>query len=159
MVCFCMRFWRMTVGGNRKTRRRRVSDTRNSTGKPHRRPIEDVEPLRAQKGTVVLSHCAHALQSLATLRGTWGTESWFEETHPPSETLNPCSRQRKTHSKDNRALTMQSLATLRGSESRNEFSKKQRRYCVAVPSLLFGDPSETRTPDPLIKSQVLYRLS
>ena len=26
-------------------------------------------------------------------------------------------------------------------------------------SLIFGDPSETRTPDPLIKSQVLYRLS
>ena len=24
---------------------------------------------------------------------------------------------------------------------------------------LFGDPPETRTPDPLIKSQVLYRLS
>ena len=98
---------------------------------------------RSRKGTVARSRCAHAMQGLATLRGTWGTESWFEETQTPSETLNPCSRQRKTHSKDNRALTMQSLATLQDSESRNEFSKKQRRYCVAVPSLLFGDPSES----------------
>ena len=39
------------------------------------------------------------------------------------------------------------------------FRASQKPWNIAVPGLLAGDPPEDRTPDPLIKSQVLYRLS
>ena len=37
--------------------------------------------------------------------------------------------------------------------------QNKRSTCPLLDKCFFGDPSETRTPDPLIKSQVLYRLS
>ena len=36
---------------------------------------------------------------------------------------------------------------------------KNKKAAEAIAPTVFGDPPETRTPDPLIKSQVLYRLS
>ncbi len=38
-------------------------------------------------------------------------------------------------------------------------NKKEKSHQVFPAALFLGDLSETRTPDTLIKSQVLYRLS
>ena len=62
---------------------------------PIRDPSEMLNPCSRQRKTHSKDNRALTMQSLATLRGTWGTESWFEETQTPSETLNPCVRRRE----------------------------------------------------------------
>ena len=44
-------------------------------------------------------------------------------------------------------------------QSRDPRDKKERLLPLAETDAIFGDPSEIRTPDTLIKSQVLCQLS